>query len=222
MRCAAEAGNESKSSSCSSSHMTDPFMLDQREAAASFERLLATAETWRNLRCTRDSGGQWTEAMEFELQELEGAVKNGIRSVKWSLDELSETLQLLKRHADSGNTDGDPDSLKSRQNFLETSRIALSKLENEFCLPPAINGSDSQEDEDLEAAQSMQLLRQQRRQSKKSVSWQRHTRASDGEIRQLDECSSPAKSGRRKICAAICQYRLWISVALVVALLLMV
>ncbi|PAA69638.1 hypothetical protein BOX15_Mlig023362g1, partial [Macrostomum lignano] len=132
-----------------SATMTDPFLLDQREVELTLHRLEEAVSVWRTMQKERRT--DFSDSLEYELQGVESSIRNGIRDVKWSLEDLEETLKLMSQNNGRFVTSED---LAARRKFLEESRKTLADVEFEVSSPSldaVISGKLQQQQEVAEA-----------------------------------------------------------------------
>uniref|UniRef100_A0A1I8F818 Syntaxin-6_N domain-containing protein n=1 Tax=Macrostomum lignano TaxID=282301 RepID=A0A1I8F818_9PLAT len=68
----------------------------KREVELTLHRLEEAVSVWRTMQKERRT--DFSDSLEYELQGVESSIRNGIRDVKWSLEDLEETLKLMSQN----------------------------------------------------------------------------------------------------------------------------
>uniref|UniRef100_A0A1I8FAE4 Syntaxin-6_N domain-containing protein n=1 Tax=Macrostomum lignano TaxID=282301 RepID=A0A1I8FAE4_9PLAT len=102
-------------------------------------------------KCRRRGGPTSATRLSTSCSGVESSIRNGIRDVKWSLEDLEETLKLMSQNNGRFVTSED---LAARRKFLEEARKTLADVEFEVSSPSldaVISGKLQQQQEVAEA-----------------------------------------------------------------------
>uniref|UniRef100_A0A3P8S0Q5 Syntaxin 6 n=1 Tax=Amphiprion percula TaxID=161767 RepID=A0A3P8S0Q5_AMPPE len=116
--------------------MEDPFFVVKGEVQKAVNAAQSLHHRWREL--LQEGGGASKEEIDWTTNEL----RNSLRSIEWDLEDLDETINILKRserivESNPKKFNLDAAELSKRKAFITSTRLTVKEMKEQMSSPAA-------------------------------------------------------------------------------------